>query len=251
MIYAFKSIGNVQTYEEHIQEMLECWEKIRGRYHRTLERILNLNAEKINFLVKAMIILHDSGKCTEFYQDVISRNEAVERYRHEIVSSYLAYEVLKGIINEPYLSIISATILLHHEPILMGCVSTQRERGVTLTDLRGRIEYPKTGYDAGEKAKTLHHEFNECFKYLFDKHLSVKLNLDMDKIDLDRLIETIGKVIALTSLSGNDSWRQKIRSIVALLLYILVVCDYYGSKSRGGDEPRFVKEIEWEWGGNI
>lgn len=37
------------------------------------------------------------------------------------------------------------------------------------------------------------------------------------------------------------------RSTVALLLYILVVCDYYGSRDRGGDEPRFAREIEWEW----
>jgi len=250
MIYAYRSENatEVQSYEGHIEDMLKCWEKIRRKYQKTLERVLKLDAEKIDFLVKAMIILHDSGKCTEFYQDVISRNESVGRYRHEIVSAYLAYEMLKNTINEPYPSIISATILLHHEPILMGCVSTQREKGVTLTDIRGRIEYPRVDYGAREKAKTLHPEFNELFKYLFDKYLKVELNLDIDEVNSDYLVETVGRVIALTSLSGDDSWKQEMRSMVALLLYILVVCDYYGSRNRRGDEPRFAKEIEWEWG---
>ena len=253
MIYAYKgeSATEVQSYEGHIEGMLKCWEEIRRKYQKTLERILKLNAEKINFLIKAMIILHDSGKCTEFYQDAINRNEAVGRYRHEIVSAYLAYELLKKLentINEPYLSIVSAAILLHHEPILMGCVSIQREKGITLTDIRGRIEYPKMDYKSGEKAKTLHPEFKEVFKYLFDKYLDVKLNPDVDEIDPDDLVETLGRVITLTSLCGDDSWRQEMRGMVALLLYILVVCDYYGSRSRGGDEPRFTREIKWEWG---
>ena len=256
MIYAYMggSAVEVQTYEEHIEDMLKCWEKIRRKYQKTLERILKLNAEKIDFLVKAMIILHDSGKCTEFYQDVISRNEAVGRYgvgryRHEIVSAYLAYKLLKSTVNEPYLSVISATILLHHEPILMGCISTQREKGITLTDIRGRIEYPRTDYNkTREKAKTLHPEFKELFEYLSYKYLNIKLNPDVDRINSDDLVETLGKVIALTSLCGDDSWRQKMRSMVALLLYILVVCDYYGSRNRGGGEPKFVREIEWEWG---
>lgn len=130
----------------------------------------------------------------------------------------------------------------------MGCISTQREKGITLTDIRGRIEYPKADYDVGEKAKTLHPEFNEVFKNLFDKYLGTELNLGIGRIDSDSLVETVGRVIALTSLSGDDSWRQKMRSVVALLLYILVVCDYYGSKNRGGDEPKFAREIEWEWG---
>lgn len=250
MIYAYvgESATEVQSYEGHIENMLKCWEKIRRKYQKTLERILKLNTEKIDFLIKAMIILHDSGKCTEFYQDAISQNEAVGRYRHEIVSAYLAYELLKNMVEEPYLSVVSAAILLHHEPILMGCVSTQREKGITLTDIRGRIEYPRTDYEAGEKAKTLHPEFKELFKYLFDKYLDVKLNTDVNKIDSDDLVETLGRVIALTSLCGDDSWRQEMRSMVALLLYILVVCDYYGSRDRGGNEPRFAIEIEWEWG---
>lgn len=64
MIYAYRG----QSYEDHIKNMLKCWEKIRKKYQKTLERILKLNAERIDFLVKAMIILHDSGKCTVYYQ---------------------------------------------------------------------------------------------------------------------------------------------------------------------------------------
>lgn len=140
--------------------------------------------------------------------DVISRDEAVGRYRHEIVSVYLAYKLLKKLedtVTEPYLSVVSATILLHHEPILMGCVSNQREKGVTLTDIRGRVEYPKMDSVAREDTKTLHPDFRELFEYLFDKELNVKLTPDIEKIDLDDLVETIGRVIALTSLSGDDS----------------------------------------------
>ena len=252
MIYAYrgKNATEVQSYEEHIENMVKCWEKIRRKYKKTLERILKLNAEKIDFLVKAIIILHDSGKCTVFYQDEINRNKSIGRYRHEIVSAYLAYELLKNLVEEPYLSLVSATILLLHEPILMGCVSTQREKGITLTDIRGRINYPSIDRDSGEKAKTLHPEFKDLFKYLFDKYLNVKLNMenmDINKIDSDNLVETLGKIIALTSLCGDDFWRQEMRSVISLLLYILVVCDYYGSRDRGGDEPRFVREIKWEW----
>lgn len=250
MIYAYRGVNSAeaQSYEMHIGNMIECWEKIKRKYQKTFERILKLNAENIDFLVKAMIVLHDSGKCTVFYQDAISRDETIGRYRHEIISAYLTYKLLKNVVEEPYLSVISATILLHHEPILMGCVSTQREKGVTLTDIRGRVEYPRKGCEASEEAKTLHPEFKELFKYLFDKYLDAKLNPDIDEIDPDELVETIGRVIALTSLCGDDSWRQEMRSMVALLLYILVVCDYYGSRDRGGDEPRFAREMEWEWG---
>jgi len=250
MIYAYRgeSATEVQSYEGHIENMIKCWEKIRRKYQKTLERILKLNVEKINFLVKAMIILHDSGKCTVFYQDAINRNEAIGRYRHEIVSAYLAYKLLKNVVEEPHLSVLSAAILLHHEPILMGCVSIQREKGITLTDIRGRIEYPRTDYGAREKTKMLHPDFGELFTYLFDKYLNVKLSPDVDEINPGDLVETLGRVIALTSLCGDDSWRQEMRGIVALLLYILVVCDYYGSRDRGGDEPRFAREIEWEWG---
>ena len=250
MIYVYRG-GNsteAQSYERHIENMIKCWEKIKGKYQKTFERILKLNAENIDFLVKAMIILHDSGKCTVFYQDAISRGDTIGRYRHEIVSAYLTYKLLKSVVEEPYLSVISATILLHHEPILMGCVSTQREKGVTLTDIRGRVEYPRKGYEASEEAKTLHPEFKKLFKYLFDEYLDAKLNPNIDEIDPDELVETIGRITALTSLCGDDSWRQEMRSMVALLLYILVVCDYYGSRDRGGDEPRFAREIEWEWG---
>jgi len=244
MIYAYPN----QSYEEHIVEMLKCWDKIREKYQKTLVRILK--AEKVDFLVKAMIILHDSGKGTEFYQEAISQNKGLERYRHEIVSSYLAYKLLDNRVQEPHLSVISAALLLHHEPILMGCIGTQRERGITLTDIRGRVEYPRGGYEAEYKTKKLHSGFKETFENLFRKYLNFECDINLNEIEIDDLIRVIGRIISLTSLSGDDSWRQQMRSMVALLLHILVVCDYYGARGRGGDEPKFRREIEWEWGGS-
>lgn len=252
MIYAFTGENSIedQTYEEHVQEMLKCWKILRDKYQKSLQRILRLSVEEVDTLVKAIIILHDSGKCTEFYQDAIKQNKPIMRYRHEVVSAYLAYEVLKNRIDEPFLSVASATILLHHEPILMGCISTQREKGITLTDIRGRIEYPygaETSDTIRNKTKKLHIEFNELLRSLLNENRIVAEYDDIDEIDVNSLIETLGKSITITSIVGDSFWRQKMRSMVSSLLYVNLVCDYYGSRKRGG-ESRFAREIEWEWG---
>jgi len=250
-----EDIARQQSYETHIHKMIECWENyLKPKYIKSLQRVMELDENALDYIVKYMLIVHDSGKCTEYYQRNIT---SPKRYRHEIVSSYLAYRLIDNVIDTKIKYLVSGAILLHHEPILMGSISYQRERGITLTDIRGRIEYP-SGSKRDDSARRLHYDFKRLFKYLFERYLSdnnkilTKIISNManlsDEIDINDLIDTLGDIVAILSLAGDDVWRHKMRFQVSALQYILVVCDYYSSKDRSPKEFEFLKEIKWEWG---
>ncbi len=255
-IFAWKE-EKPQYYQDHIKGMIECWENyLKKKYIKSMKRVLEIkNDGIIDFIIKYMLIFHDSGKCTEYYQQNIGNTQ---RYRHEIMSSYLSYKILEGVVDEYLQCLVSGAILLHHEPMLMGSISYQRERGVTLTDIRGRIEYPLIGESRKiETTKILHKDFKKLFKYLINEHLKnyknhekVLYNLENLnlKLDIEDIIKTIGRFVSILSLVGDDVWRHKMRFKVSSLQYIIIVSDYYGSKDRGEKEFSFTNEIKWEWG---
>ena len=245
-----------QTYEKHIVSMIECWDKyLRRKYAKSLARVLEVKSSLLDDIVKFTLIMHDSGKCTLFYQQNLTNPK---RYRHEIVSAYLAYRLSEGVFEERIRYVLSGSIFLHHEPILMGSISFQRERGVTLTDIRGRLEYPDPDkFEKVESAKMLHRSFKSLLNGLLSQHLNssdvVNEILDNlyaieEELNVDDMVNTIGKIVAVLALAGDDTWRHTMRIQVSALQYILVVCDYYGSKDRGSEESEFQEEIKWEWG---
>ena len=249
-----EDLARQQFYETHIHKMIECWENyLKPKYIKSLQRVLEIDESTLDYIIKYMLIVHDSGKCTEYYQQNIT---SPKRYRHEIVSSYLAYKLIDNVIDDRLRYLVSGAILLHHEPILMSSISYQRERGITLTDVRGRIEYP-SGSNRDDSARRLHHDFKRLFEYLFKQYLSDNNEISAkiinnianlsSEIDVNDLINMLGDIVAILSLAGDDVWRHKMRFQVSALQYILIVCDYYSSKDRSPRESEFLKEIKWEW----
>ena len=139
----------------------------------------------------------------------------------------------------------------------MGSISFQRERGVTLTDIRGRLEYPSLSrLEKVESTKIMHSNFKSLLESLLTRYLNsdaidkILDNLRSIEIELsvDDIVNVIGNVVSTLALAGDDTWRHMMRIQVSALQYILVVCDYYGSKKRGSEEFKFQEEIKWEWG---
>ncbi|ADC66004.1 CRISPR-associated HD domain protein [Ferroglobus placidus DSM 10642] len=250
-----KDLSKRQTYEEHVNGMIECWNKyLKKKYAKSLTRVLRVNSSLLDEIVKFTLILHDAGKCTLYYQQNIT---SPKRYRHEIVSAYLAYRLSEDVFEKRIRHVISGSIFIHHEPILMGSISFQRERGVTLTDIRGRIEYPSSSrLEKVESTKIMHNNFKSLLESLLINHLNSNTidkmldNLRSIKTELsvDDIVNTIGNIVSTLALAGDDTWRHMARIQVSALQYILVVCDYYGSKNRDSEESKFQEEIKWEWG---
>ena len=82
-----------QTLDEHVDLMLECWERRGRRYIHSIKRLLSsvgieLERQRLEDLMRAVIILHDVGKASRIYQRYISGEERLEGFRHELVSAH-------------------------------------------------------------------------------------------------------------------------------------------------------------------
>jgi len=109
-----------QTLDEHVDLMLECWEKRRKRYVHSIRRLLpsvevGLERQQVEDLMRSLIILHDVGKASRIYQRYISGEERLEGFRHELVSAHYTYESLLPLDGE-LTEIDALTVMMHHEP---------------------------------------------------------------------------------------------------------------------------------------
>lgn len=128
-----------ETYEKHINSILNYWrENFKKSYLNSLSRTLELDTEYTKNVVEVAIILHDVGKLFIGYQEALKNEVSGIRreYRHEIVSAAVTFFILPP---EDILYVTSGAILLHHEPILMGQVSSYAEPYLTITDVERRL----------------------------------------------------------------------------------------------------------------
>ncbi len=222
-----------QTLEEHVEEMLSAWERVRAKYIPSIIRAMKameieLNEENADRFVKALIILHDIGKCSEIYQRHLENDEPLRGFRHELVSAYYAHEILKNLFDGNTAFIGALVVMMHHEPILMGQIrSLQRD------ELSPEVVLDKLRDFNGMVERT-----EEFLRAMMERHLGVTPNVPTPtKGDTQR------GVISLSVLARHRPHSDRLRLVVGALLIPLILCDYEGAKGRGGEAPKFVEVL--------
>ena len=227
MIYAFKN----QSLDEHIRGMLDYWEKIKHRYVTTIIRALNaysleLSPEEADEFMKLLIKLHDIGKASKIYQKHILEDRSLKGFRHEVVSAYYAYRFIKKRWKNEKLAFIGAlTIMLHHEPIVMGQITNLKKKELTAEVVLDKLRQFDGMVD--ETGKWLMKNIEESVK-------------EPEKEELTRFVFEL----SIKARHFPDS--EKLRLIIGVLLIPLVMCDYAGAKEREGKAPKFAEVLEVE-----
>ncbi len=225
-----------QTLDEHIDLMLECWERRKGRYIHSIKRLLSslgieMELRQIEDLMKLLIILHDVGKASGIYQRYLSGGERLEGFRHELVSAHYTYDSLLPSGRE--LSEIGAlTVMMHHEPILMS-QSLRLER----SELSAEVVMDKL------------RKFDGVLPSLdgwLRRRLSSIRHLNISVPGHPTKEEVVETVYRLSVRARHMPDAPRLRMVVGGLLIPLVVCDYEGASGREGDPPAFRRILEVE-----
>ena len=232
-ILAFKG----QPLEEHVEAMLQAWEEVKGKYIPSIIRTMKaygteLGWDEADKLMKALIILHDSGKGARLYQDYLQDREKLRGFRHELVSAYYALKILPQFFDEKTAFIGSLVVMLHHEPILMGQIAN-----LDRDSLSAEVALDKLRNFDGVVL-----ELDEFLRESFRKHLGA--DVDVPTAEAEEVVRT---VVELSVKARHLPDAGKLRLIVGALLISLVLCDYKGAEEREGDAPKFAEVLEAEW----
>ena len=222
-----------QTLEEHVEAMLSAWESVKRKYIPSIIRAMRavrieLSEEEADRFMKALIILHDIGKCSDIYQRHLENDEPLRGFRHELVSAYYAYEILKDAFNEDTAFIGALVVMMHHEPILMGQI-----RSLDREELSPEVVLDKLRDFDGMVEGT-----GEFLKAMMKKHLGV-----VPDIPLPTKEDVLRSVTFLSVLARHRPDSDRLRLVVGALLIPLVLCDYKGAESREGEAPKFAEVL--------
>ncbi|AMM53709.1 CRISPR-associated endonuclease Cas3'' [Pyrococcus kukulkanii] len=226
-----------QTLERHVEVMLKAWDEVKARYIPSIIRALKaynieLDEKKADRLMRALIILHDTGKGAQIYQDHLHKGINLEGFRHELVSAYYARELLRQVFDDRTSFIGALTVMLHHEPILMGQISILDRDELS----------PEAALDKLRKFDGVVPELEPFLKEMFEKHLGIEIKVP--EADLNAILRTI---VELSVRARHIPDSNRMRLLVGALLIPLVLCDYRGAEEREGETPKFAKVLEAEW----
>lgn len=227
MIYAFKG----QTLNDHVNKMLEYWDKIKYRYLYTIVRVLKaygieLSHKDVDEFMRILIKLHDVGKASKLYQNYIDGKRELNGFRHELVSAYYTYHILKKLKNNEKLAFVGAlTVMLHHEPIIMGQIRSLKKKELSAEVVLDRLR-----------------SFDGMVDELKD-WLKQKVGISIYELTKDKIIRFVFEMSVKSRHMPNS---EKLRFIVGALLLPLVMCDYQGARDREGEAPKFTEVLEVE-----
>ncbi|MEM4847490.1 MAG: HD domain-containing protein [Thermosphaera sp.] len=212
-----------ETLCEHTLRILNVWDKCVAKYYlRALTRVLG---KKTDLLMDIALLMHDTGKLIYVYAESKYRRF----YRHEIVSAYYAYKMLRNlnIANNEYDYIIPLAILLHHEPGILGKYAGEiGERYVTFSTVKAMLE--------DIPSNKLEPVRDSAFERLICDRLGKRgINVDTCRSSLDQVLPSINhtdvestvKNLLAKVLHGDISWRSVTRARVAAVLHPLVLSD--------------------------
>ena len=226
-----------QSLIDHVNDMIEYWKKIKHRYLKTIERALEalkikLDTEKVDELMELLIKLHDIGKASKIYQRaIINDQEKLMGFRHELVSAYYAYHILLKKFEDKNLAFIGAlTVMLHHEPIIMGQIRNLRKKELTAEVVLDKLK----NFDGMVEG------FEELIKRLIGNSIGDIIKNEPNKEDIIRF------VVEISVKARHTPNSEKFRFIVGTLLLPLVMCDYKGAEKREGRAPKFAEILEVE-----
>lgn len=226
-----------QTLEEHVEAMLKAWESVKGKYVPSIIRTMKaygveLGQEDADKLMKALIILHDSGKGARLYQDHLAGRAKLSGFRHELVSAYYSMKILPQLFDEKTAFIGSLVVMLHHEPILMGQIA-----GLDRDSLSAEVALDKLRNFDGAVP-----ELDAFLRESFREHLGVEITVPEASSE-----EVVRVVVELSVRARHLPDAGKLRLIVGSLLIPLVLCDYKGAEEREGETPKFAEVLKAEW----
>ena len=230
-----------QTLGKHVEVMLKAWESVKEKYIPSIIRAMRaygveLNREDVDRLMKALIILHDSGKGVRLYQDYLAGKAKLSGFRHELVSAYYALKILPRIFDEKIAFIGSLVVMLHHEPILMGQIAE-----LDRDSLSAEVALDKLRNFDGVVP-----ELEEFLKESFMEHLGVEITVPEAFPE-----EVVRAVVELSVRARHLPEAGRFRLIVGALLIPLVLCDYKGAEEREGETPKFAEVLKAEWLGVV
>jgi len=229
-----------ETLYEHTLRILDVWDKCVARYYlRALTRVLG---DKARLLMDIALLMHDTGKLVSAYAEPRYRRF----YRHEIVSAYYTYKMLKSLniasnklVSNEYEYIIPLTVLLHHEPGILGKYAGEiGERYVTFSTIKAMLEDIPS-----DKLKPIRDSTFE--RLICDRIGQHNTNVNNCMSSLDQVLSSINhaniestlKNLLAKALHSDVSRRFVMRTKVAAVLHPLVLSDslaaYLGRKDSG------------------
>lgn len=217
-----------EKLEEHIEGVLMAWNSFSTRYSPILECRLKallgeppLSADKT---MHAILILHDVGKCIQFYQEYLQKGGSLKGYRHEVVSAYVVYEYFsKSNMPEDYNILVTLSVLLHHEAILFN-----RLERAKLHSLSGCVKDMVFKDDETEILTEAQDIINSFIKK------DVGLRYELPRIiKRKEVIECIERFIGNIQGFFGD-FMHKLRISYTPFLMMLKLCDYEVSSKRRG-----------------
>ncbi|WP_297068797.1 CRISPR-associated endonuclease Cas3'' [Thermococcus sp.] len=222
-----------QTLEEHVEAMLSSWERVKSKYIPSIIRAMRavrieLSEEEADRFMKTLIILHDIGKCSDIYQRHLENGEPLKGFRHELVSAYYAYKILKNMFKEDTAFIGALVVMMHHEPILMGQI-----RSLDKEELSPEVVVDKLREFKGVVGGT-----GDFLRKMMSEHLDFTPNVPLPSKD-----EILQHITMLSVLARHRPDSDGLRLVVGALLIPLVLCDYEGAKSREGEAPKFAEVL--------
>lgn len=220
-----------ECLEEHITNILEVWQHLKKYYLAPIVRVLRVDEGTANKVVETVLILHDIGKATRYYQEA----KRPGAYRHEVVSAYYIVKVSEQLDKNHNIRPILQTIapsaaLLHHEPILLGRVYTLGEKYVTVTQVIGTLSKIFRGGTIEFIESALSY-YDDLLTQVFNSKIILPRNVRIEDV-----IRTVKDIIIRTSLAGRTLYKLVQRSRVASLLHVLVVCDAVAAQKRPCDK---------------
>ncbi|MEM1731452.1 MAG: HD domain-containing protein [Ignisphaera sp.] len=217
----FKENVCIESYTTHIKRSLALWSYLKRYYIKSIKRLLWIEVDP----VEIALLFHDVGKLVEAYR----KNR--ERFRHEIIGSYVVYKVLENLgFDERTRAVVSLAVLLHHEPLIFSAyISRLGERYITISVIRKVIdESDLTIYCSSHLSNMLKELVNYVTglddvlkEKIVNVGIDVLSNLNTRKNDIFKVIKTI---IVKASI-GDSIELHKTRAKVAGLLHPLVVSD--------------------------
>jgi CRISPR-associated endonuclease Cas3-HD len=207
----------VETYEEHVERVLEKWKAMRPYYRKWVEGKFGIDA------VELAIKFHDLGKLAGAYGDRSQRR----LYRHEVLGAYFAYRLLEGDLRY----YVAAAVALHHEPIIMGAyVGELGESRLNISTLWAMLRDVDLSLS--------------CDYVPADSYLKKAIDLWRRGVDVSDVTAAFRDVLAFLS-AGTAVERRRKRLLVAGILHPLVVADstaaMEGRRGRGTKIARAAK----------
>ncbi len=207
----------VETYEKHIERVLEKWKAMRPYYRKWVEGNFGIDA------VELAIKFHDLGKLAGAYGDRSQRR----LYRHEVLGAYFAYRLLEGDLRY----YVAAAVALHHEPIIMGAyVGELGESRLNISTLWAMLRDVDLSLS--------------CDYVPADSYLKKAVDLWRRGVDVSDVTAAFRDVLAFLS-AGTAVERRRKRLLVAGILHPLVVADstaaMEGRRGRGTKIARAAK----------